>query len=566
VIVRHASAGFGTAGITSLVPGGDAVNTLWQLSAAGKTAQDYINLFSSDGTDPQVSFIAQYCINSLGLSDVDLADPSALGIQIRQQCAIMYEEASPDGFINSVRSTGANFGIENTLEVPTDLVGDGISALLQLGTVETQAVKGLTGILIDFFLNPHTNAAAVLVASVPNPGSLQVPTGTNTFLYSFGGTDQPGSAKGFTIAPATNGPIIFTPGQSQDFSVQPSQFINTGSMTVPRGGGHTATLLNNGKVLIAGGVFGSTIYSSAELYDPATGTFAPTGGMLQARRNHTATLLPDGHVLIAGGLSPSAYLASAEIYDPSAGLFATTGPMSASRAVHTATLLNNGRVLIAGGVGTTTYLFSAELYDPGTGTFAPTGGMEGVGGREGHTATLLSNGDVLVAGGVGNPYPGAFGGEPSAEIYNALTGSFSPTDPMITVPIFSNTATLLPNGAVLIAGGTGVNGGSFATTELYNSTGGFFSAGALITGRQQHTATLLPSGAVFIVGGFNSNSTSSLVGTSEFFNPATGAFAAGPNLKTPRMNHTATLLPNGTVLIVGGLGQTTVLASAEIAQ
>jgi Galactose oxidase, central domain len=146
----------------------------------------------------------------------------------------------------------------------------------------------------------------------------------------------------------------------------PDAFTPTGNMMTPRGG-HSATLLLNSKVLIAGG--GS---ASAELYDPSTGTFAATGNMITPRQRHRATLLYDGRVLIIGGFlnNGNSPLASAELYDPSTGIFTVTGSMLTPRGWHTATLLYDGRVLVAG-AGT------PELYDPATGTFAPTGAYAG---------------------------------------------------------------------------------------------------------------------------------------------------------------------------------------------
>ncbi|HEV2721914.1 MAG TPA: kelch repeat-containing protein, partial [Thermoanaerobaculia bacterium] len=225
---------------------------------------------------------------------------------------------------------------------------------------------------------------------------------------------------------------------------------------------HTATLLQNGKVLIAGG-FGSVSATTfdyivqAELYDPANGTIVTSGGLTAARQEHTATLLPNGKVLIAGGGS-SVSLATAELYDPATGFFTLTGSMATARDRHTATLLQNGNVLIVGGKGTDSGVFSpalgpAELYDPASGTFSPSGTLNVL--RLSHTATLLQNGNVLVAGGQ-NPdaYIGALY---SAELYDAASGSFSVVG-SLGAARSEHTATLLPNGEVLFAAGFGLGG------------------------------------------------------------------------------------------------------------
>ena len=135
---------------------------------------------------------------------------------------------------------------------------------------------------------------------------------------------------------------------------------------------HTATLLPNGQVLVAGG-FGGNYLASAELYDPATGLWTATGSMAAARFCHTVTLLPNGQVLVAGGFNDaSGALASAELYDPATGLWTATGSMATKRDGHTATLLPNGQVLVAGGYNGV-FLASAELYDPATGLWTATG-------------------------------------------------------------------------------------------------------------------------------------------------------------------------------------------------
>jgi N-acetylneuraminic acid mutarotase len=246
----------------------------------------------------------------------------------------------------------------------------------------------------------------------------------------------------------------------------------TGSLTARRFY-HAAVLLNDGRVLVAGG-FGSESYgpalSSAELYDPATGTWSATGSLAQARGFHTMTLLPDGKVLVTGGseqpeddVEGDALLSSAELYDPATGTWTSVGSLSTGRAWHSATLLPNGRVLVVGGAGIDIALSaSAELYDPATRAWLPTGSMKSP--RRWHTATLLDNGEVLVAGG----YHQLLGIQYASERYNPATGTWSVTSRM-NVDRYRHTATLLPNGTVLAVGGASNH--DQASAEYYDLRG-----------------------------------------------------------------------------------------------
>jgi uncharacterized delta-60 repeat protein len=260
---------------------------------------------------------------------------------------------------------------------------------------------------------------------------------------------------------------------------------------------HTATLLANGKVLVAGGETDYVTYRDAQLYDPATGAWTGTGSMTTNRVYHTATLLPNGKLLVAGGEDNSGnVLSSAELYDPATGAWTATGSMTTARAYHTATLLPNGKVLVAGGEKAG-YLISAELYNPASGTWTATGTMGTA--RAYHTATLLPNGRVLIAGGYGSS-----GVLNSAERYNPDTGTWTAT-PVLTTARYYHTATLLPNGKVLVAGGYG-SSGNLSSAELYDPATGYWTAtGSMTTARQGHTATLLPNGQVLVAGGLGSS-------------------------------------------------------------
>jgi hypothetical protein len=350
----------------------------------------------------------------------------------------------------------------------------------------------------------------------------------------------------------------------------PGMFSVTGGMTMPRSR-HTATLLPNGKVLVAGGYTFSGLnmpLATAELYDPSTGAFTATGNMTTPRAYHSATLLPDGRVLIAGGVSffdPYLILASAELYDPSTGAFTATGDMIIAQGCQGATLLTSGKVLISGGTAP-----DAELYDPATGTFSPTGKYSSRPSDlsnspcQAAVSTLLPEGRVLIvwsAPALGAPA----GGGTAAELYDPDSGTFSATGTTIG-PQYDDglpTATLLMNGKVLVAGGASVVDETPTGAELYgSSTGSFTATGNMITGHVNHTATLLPDGTVLLAGSFLLPGELTIA---ELYNPVTGVFTATGNLITKRGGQSATLLNGGQVLIAGGPSiSPTITSNAEI--
>jgi N-acetylneuraminic acid mutarotase len=348
-----------------------------------------------------------------------------------------------------------------------------------------------------------------------------------------------------------------------------ASFNYTGSMTTNREN-HTATLLPNGTVLVAGGItnadYGGVDLASAELYSPGSGTWTVTGAMANARNCHTATLLTNGTVLVAGGGGTSGGLSSVELYNPGTGNWTMTNSMNAVRACHSATLLPNGKVLVAGGLGQTGggsgLLSSAELYDPTAGAWTMAGSMTT--NRAFHTATLLPNGKVLVVGGASftNSRPGS--SIPGAELYDPATGTWSATGAPNTPRGYGHTATLLANGQVLaVAGGNDTSVTNNA--ELYNPTTGVWTyTGSLTTGaRHSHAAALLPNGTVLVAGGYDSDPLSS----AEVYNPTSGVWTATGSLNAAREWHTATLLLNGRTLIAGGCGVgdgSPAIASAEL--
>lgn len=394
----------------------------------------------------------------------------------------------------------------------------------------------------------------------PLPSGISPPTsdgalsGTPTTTGSFPISVTVQDAAGQTSAP-------------QDFtiSIYAHGFKATGSVSTLRTG-YTATLLGNGKVLVAGGwVPGTGPLATAELFDPATGTFSTTGSMGTARTGHTATSLSDGKVLVAGGTDSNTTFASAELYDPTTGKFTpATGTMGTARYGHTATLLNTNKVLLVGGRDNNgNLLSSAELYDPAAETFAVTGSMTTV--RGSYAVTLLGDGKVLVAGGSDAGYnPLA-----TTELYDPAAGTFASTGSM-TSKRLGPTATLLLNDKVLVAGGTDAGGNPVAIAELYDSVAGTFAAaGSMVTARVRHTATLLSDGTVLLAGG-ETLSGNSFIGlsTAELFDPTSGIFSPTGSMGTDRTDHTATLLNDGRVLVIGGFSEQQIqyTATAELYQ
>lgn len=287
----------------------------------------------------------------------------------------------------------------------------------------------------------------------------------------------------------------------------------------------------------------------------SVGLLAPAPAMSTGRIAHSATALPDGRVLVAGGFLEEGSTNGAEIYDSDASRFSPLPAMLTTRHSHTATLLPDGKVLIAGGYGEgTTTLATAEVFDPKTNSFVPTGSLAAA--RAGHVAALLNNGNVLIAGGLGPDWHFLS----SAELYDPATGKFSPTGNM-TVARESHVAVRLLDGRVLIVGGHRDRREDiklYASAETYDPNTGVFSrVGDMGIRRHKHDAVLLLDGKVLITGGSDERDSRGVYDSSEFFDPKTGTFTAGPQMKLGRYKHAGSslLLPNGLVLISGGAPQ-----------
>jgi Kelch motif/Galactose oxidase, central domain len=291
-----------------------------------------------------------------------------------------------------------------------------------------------------------------------------------------------------------------------------------------------------------------------------TGTVIPAAPMLEPRSGHSATLLPDGRVLIAGGMRRNQdFYRSAELYDPGSGAFKPTGQMHIGRVGQAAVLLRSGKVLIAGGWIGHGATDSAELYDPSTGTFKVIANMTTNRGRP--TATQLADGDVLIAGGGQHDSPG---GTATAEIFRAGTLRFEQVGPM-HVGRVGHTATLLNDGMVLIAGGRGSEGVT-ATAEIYDPASGQFTlTGSMHTARYKHIAGLLPDGRVLIAGGSDERDWRGNLATAEIYDPRTRQFAAAPPLNDPRFKlpDEAVRLSSGQLLIAGGSRSTEIYDPRE---
>ncbi len=347
------------------------------------------------------------------------------------------------------------------------------------------------------------------------------------------------------------------------FTASPALAIGTWSMTDPMANPrqvHTATLLNDGDVLVVAGSRtgdGNGFTTSAERYHPSTETWSDAGSISSpSRYGHIEARLPDGKVLIAGGSDGSGNrLSAADVYDPSTNTWTPIGPMNHARRHASATLMNDGRVLVAGGLGSSNFVLEAEIYDPTTGLWTTTGSLTYP--HYEHPAVLLNDGRVMIVGGVPDS-----GIPTDAEIYDPVSGTWSNAGVMNDHRSY-HTATTLDDGRVLVVGGNNQNFETTDTAEIYDPTTDTWTpTTSLTTERFLHSATKLSDGTVMVVGG-SSNGTPL---TADIFDPASETWTATSlNMGYLYFNHTATLLADDRVLVAGGYnGANGYLAAARL--
>jgi Kelch motif len=409
------------------------------------------------------------------------------------------------GLILALASRGDRFGVAGSSERPT---AEESPSVLPSATSTATATAGLS--------DSPTATPSRVIEPLPTPGA-NVTFGPAGTFKATGVT----SVNPTMSALLPNGKVLVVGGDtrgnaSELYDPATGKFTATGPAADYHWRG-TLTELADGRALLVGGFGGSDEVATAEIYDPTTGKYTATGPLAEPRFDFSTSLLHDGEVLVVGGShwidanGTTEYLKSAELYNPATGTFRSAGNMTIARNQPAVVTLQDGRVLIAGGMGGLKYpsLASAEIYDPATGKFTATGYMTE--NRAVGVPTLLQDGRVLISGG-----DDSMMGVQYADLYDPATGTFSKTGPE-AIDRFSHTATLLRDGRVLIAGGyAGPDGVAsidpsiwamtaaryLSATEIYDPIKGTFTRiGNMSMWRVDATATLLQDGRVLIAGG-----------------------------------------------------------------
>jgi hypothetical protein len=341
------------------------------------------------------------------------------------------------------------------------------------------------------------------------------------------------------------------------------QWITAGALATGRTA-HTATLLPNGKVLVSGGHDGfRTVYSSCELYDPATDRWSPAADMIQPRTGHTATLLPNGKVLVAGGFTDtfSEVLATCELYDPATDTWSRTGLMNSRHGYHSATLLANGKVLVVSGTdgeininfGNILLTQTCEIYDPVSGNWSATASLSErpfpvsrpTFDNTNTPLVTLPDGRVLLATHIQGVAGGGLTLVPYCQIFDPQREAWTPAAAFYEMGgrwVSPQGLTLLPNGQVLL-----VRGAYEGKADVYNPAANAWNRIGDNLTLPNGFAIVLNDGKVLLAGSRGTPFHQSVV-----LDPRTGS-AYNPGNIRDRAYHAATRLPNGYVLITGGL-------------
>ena len=429
-----------------------------------------------------------------------------------------------------------------------------ITQLAATGTVAAQAT--LDGAPWSGSVRYAIACSAKSITGTTVPASTaNVAVGQCSLTYNSGG---PPNSSFVSVSPSATQTL--TAGGALTFTLQFSSSAPTApSMNEPRAY-HTATLLNNGTVLVTGGYNGTEVSNTAEIFDPQSGTWRYTlHPMNVARDYHTAVKLSDGRVLLVGGPS-----VSSEVFDPVTEQFTSFSGMNHYHISDPGLLLNDGRVLIVGGSQPSYNAGVSEIYSPITNAWIVAPNIPV--GIANPAAVKLADGTVLAAGGNDGLSASAFSFVAS---YNPSADTVRGMAPM-QVERKELTATLLLDGRVLLVGGTDANF-TLSSTEVYDASvlpnGASTLASSLNQNRREHTATLLPNGDVVVVGGFQAapGGPSTVLASIETRDHITGSWTVSGTVSQPITGHTATLLADGRVLLVGGAnGTSSALANVEM--